>query len=1119
MSARKLSGFSQCLLLLAALPHLLEAQTTVTLRASPNPSILGVPVVLTATVTPITATGRVTFYDGVTLLGDAVIFGTASITTNLLPSGTRKLKAYYAGDAFNGAATSSVVVETVNAKPSSGTFAQGRFLTGFGAVVADFNGDGIADIAYNPQELAPVVLLGQGDGTFKIISTTTLSIDIVPAAAGDFNGDGKPDLVVLDTLNRELGILLGRGDGTFETSVIVLAPTAPTFFPSVAVGDFNGDGKADIAFTDPHTGVTILLGKGDGTFQPAVSYPVSLISGVGANIVKLGDFNGDGKADLATTIGNSATVSILLGNGDGSFQPPRSVTVPEPAVSLVAEDLNKDGKTDLAIGQRDNPLVSVLLGKGDGTFQPPVNYPVSGIASSLAVGDFNGDGNADLAASGLSILPGNGDGTFQSPINQTVPSSLGLVAGEFNGDGKTDLVTDGTLLLGTTMSLTLVGGTPQSTMIGTPFPIPLQVVLRDSGNPVSGAAVTFCQNELNVFGFFCFQYQPTVPDAVLSSRTAVTDASGVAQVTATANLMSGSYVIGAIYGGLMVPFSFTNVGPPARMTASGGTLQFAAIGAAFGNALQVTVSDSAGGPLSGVTVTFTTPASGATAMLSNPIALTDANGVASVTATANATAGSYTVTAKVGALAASFSLTNLSAGRSNLALAPATATQSSTLSGYATSGAASAMDGRTDGNFFDGSVTATNLDANAWWQVDLGAPAVVNSIIVWNRTDCCSSRLGDYWVFVSSIPFLPTDTPATLQNRPGTFASHQTAAPNPFTIVAAGSVLGRYVRVQLSGADYLSLAEVQVIGTPVAIVANLALGKLATQSSTLPGYPTAGAASAVDGNTEGNFSVGSVTATNLDTNAWWQVDLGASAAVHIVVVWNRTDCCSTRLSDYWVFISDTPFLPTDTPDTLQNRAGTFSSHQAGSTNSYTSILADTVGRYVRVQLTGANYLSLAEVYVLGAPLAASPDLAQGKSATQSSTFPGYPADGAAAAVDGNTDGNFFDGSVTATNLDSNAWWQVDLGASAAVSSIVVWNRTDCCGSRLNDYWVFVSDTPFLPTDTPATLQVRAGTFGSHQMAAPNPSTTIAAGTQGRYVRVQLTGANYLSLAEVQVFGQ
>jgi alpha-L-fucosidase 2 len=174
---------------------------------------------------------------------------------------------------------------------------------------------------------------------------------------------------------------------------------------------------------------------------------------------------------------------------------------------------------------------------------------------------------------------------------------------------------------------------------------------------------------------------------------------------------------------------------------------------------------------------------------------------------------------------------------------------------------------------------------------------------------------------------------------------------------------------------------------------------------------------------------------------------------------------------------------------------------------------------VRVQLTGANYLSLAEVQVFGTGAPAFSNLAQGRAATQSSTLPGFAATGAAGAVDGNLDGNFGDGSVTATNLDPNAWWQVDLGASAAVSSVVVWNRADCCSSRLNDYWVFVSDTPFGATDTPGTLQGRVGTFSSHQTAAPNPSAVIAAGVRGRYVRVQLTGANYLSLAEVQVFGQ
>jgi uncharacterized repeat protein (TIGR01451 family) len=447
------------------------------------------------------------------------------------------------------------------------------------------------------------------------------------------------------------------------------------------------------------------------------------------------------------------------------------------------------------------------------------------------------------------------------------------------------------------------------------------------------------------------------------------------------------------------------------------------------------------------------------------------------------------------------------------------ATQSSTLTGFPGASAAAALDGSTDGNFFDGSVTATNLDNNAWWQVDLGTSAILSSIVIWNRTDCCGTRLNDYWVFVSNTPFGAGDTPATLQGRAGTFSSHQTTPPNPSTTIAAGGAQGRYVRVQLTGANYLSLAEVQVIGTPIAAGPDLALGKPAAESSTLPGYPTAGPSAAVDGNPNGNFFAGSVSSTNLDNNAWWQADLGASATVGSVVIWNRTDCCGTRLNDYWVFVSDTPFGAGDTPATLQGRAGTFSMHETTAPDPFTVIAAGAQGRYVRVQLTGAGYLSLAEVQVFGTGAPAISDLAQGKAATESSTLPGYATDGAGAAVDGNLDGQFFNGSVTATNLDSNAWWQVDLGTSAAVGSVVVWNRTDCCGTRLNDYWVFVSDTPFGVTDTPAMLQGRAGTFSSHQMVAPNPSTVIAAGAQGRYVRVQLTGANYLSLAEVQVFGQ
>ena len=236
--------------------------------------------------------------------------------------------------------------------------------------------------------------------------------------------------------------------------------------------------------------------------------------------------------------------------------------------------------------------------------------------------------------------------------------------------------------------------------------------------------------------------------------------------------------------------------------------------------------------------------------------------------------------------------------------------------------AGSAVDGNTDGNFFR---RLGHPHQSRFERLVAGGPGRFGGGQYHRRSGIApivaATRLNDYWVFVSDTPFLPTDTPATLQNRAGTFASHQTAAPNPFTVIPAGAQ-GRYVRVQLSGTNNLSLAEVQVFGTGGASTpTDLALGQTATQSSTLPGYSTAGPGSATDGNTNGNFFSGSVTHTNLEANAWWQVDLGASATVNSIVVWNRTDCCSTRLSDYWVFVSDTPFAPTDTPATLQNRAG------------------------------------------------------------------------------------------------------------------------------------------------------------------------------------------------------
>jgi hypothetical protein len=405
---------------------------------------------------------------------------------------------------------------------------------------------------------------------------------------------------------------------------------------------------------------------------------------------------------------------------------------------------------------------------------------------------------------------------------------------------------------------------------------------------------------------------------------------------------------------------------------------------------------------------------------------------------------------------------------SNLALNKV-ATQSST---PPWGGAASrAVDGNTDGDWTHSSVTHTNLDAQAWWQVDLGSLQAVQSVEVWNRTDCCGERLSNFNVLLLD---------ASQAVVAGMHVAGQAGAPTVVPI----SGMARYVRVQLVGTNYLSLAEVKVWGTPAGL-SNLALNKAAAQSST---PPWGGAASrAVDGNTDGDWTHSSVTHTNLDAQAWWQVDLGSMQAVQSVEVWNRTDCCGERLSNFNVLLLDA------------SQAVIASMHVAGQAGAPTAVPISGTARYVRVQLVGTNYLSLAEVKVWGFS-----NLAVNKAATQSSTPPwGGPA---SRAVDGNTDGEWTHNSVTHTNLDAQAWWQVDLGSMRVVQSVDVWNRTDCCGERLSNFNVLLLD---------ASQAVVATMHVGGQAGAP---TAVPISGTARYVRVQLVGTNYLSLAEVKVWG-
>ncbi len=247
--------------------------STTTLVPSPNPSVFGALVTLTATVTPSDATGQVTFYDGTTVLGvGTLVSGTATLATRLLPAGDRSLRAYYWGDASYNASTSGWVTQTVNAQPANSFWAAVNYGASSGpwsVAAADFNGDGKADLAvanYGSDNVS--VLLGNGDGAFQAAVDYSAGSDPRSVAIGDFNGDGRTDLAVANYSSNDASVLLGNGDGTFQTAVNYTAGSGPW---SVAVADFNGDGRADLAVANyTSNSVSVLLGNADGTFLAAV---------------------------------------------------------------------------------------------------------------------------------------------------------------------------------------------------------------------------------------------------------------------------------------------------------------------------------------------------------------------------------------------------------------------------------------------------------------------------------------------------------------------------------------------------------------------------------------------------------------------------------------------------------------------------------------------------------------------------------------------------------------------------------------------------------------------------------------------------------------------------------
>lgn len=343
--------------------------------------------------------------------------------------------------------------------------------------VADVNGDGAPDIlamdysGYSNGDGSIAVLLNVGSGQFVRDAVYDSGGEATSGiAVGDLRSNGKIDVVVTSQVCPAIGascigVLLSNGDGTFQPVTIYAddgqnLESGEGIFYTVAIADVNKDGKPDIIAvnqTDSNYGdgrVAVFLGNGDGTFQPVVTYSSGGFAALAATVA---DINGDGKLDVlvfnCAPHGSSTcargTIGVLLGNGDGTFEPAKTYSSGGlgGGSALLVTDVNGDGKPDIVVGNNcpgnctGIGTFAVLLNSGNGTFSPPVTYP-TGTANvfSIAAGDLNGDGQLDLVVMGVaaSVWLGNGDGSFRG-FRTYQGGFQGLLA-DLNGDHKLDLV-------------------------------------------------------------------------------------------------------------------------------------------------------------------------------------------------------------------------------------------------------------------------------------------------------------------------------------------------------------------------------------------------------------------------------------------------------------------------------------------------------------------------------------------------------------------------------------------------------------------------------------------------------------------------------------------------------
>src|SRR5438094_624640 len=439
--------------------------------------------------------------------------------------------------------------------------------------VVDVNGDGKPDVVVANQCASSDctngtvgVLFGKGNSTFgRVVSYESGGYQASWVAVADVSGDGRPDLLVANQCassnncaNGTIGVLLQNADGSFQTAVSY--PSGGYYAYSLGVSDVNGDGKPDLVVANQcatnsscaNGTVGVLLGNGDGTFQPALAFSSG---GKFAFSVAIADVNGDGKPDLlianeyaSTANQSTGTVAVLLGNGDGTFQP--AVTYGSGGqyfYTVAIADVNGDGRPDLllanqcAIGGCTGGTLGVLLGNGDGTFQPAVisSIPQASGGQQLAIADFDGNGTLDVASgAGNFLLLGNGDGRFE-PALILGADGPGIAVGDFNLDGKPDLAVGGvTILLNIssattrTPTTTTLSSSPNPSIVDQTVNFVATVVAQNGGSP--SGTVTF-KDGANTIG------TASVVTCNCASRGTAT--------LPLSTLGAGTHTITAVYGG------------------------------------------------------------------------------------------------------------------------------------------------------------------------------------------------------------------------------------------------------------------------------------------------------------------------------------------------------------------------------------------------------------------------------------------------------------------------------------------------------------------------------------------------------------------------------------------